>query len=219
MCRNPQTAESPTIANASYTLYWVTLETRASREQRIREIFAKEPAWGYLMAAFDFEWTIRRAIILMSICPTALVKKSLEIGHVSSLGSYHKCWCKYVKRVLGDSIPDLIDIVFDDPNVALTTKDKIRLLEDAMQLRHRLVHGVSGSIPAKLAKDFFETLLTASKKISAYVDTHAEKHMNERVIRRQERCDKCEKKRKCPLRGKERFQCSRKQECPFVRKA
>ena len=208
-----------TSKNASCTLYWVTRETRASRSSRIRDVFEKEPAWGYLMAAFDFEWTVRRAIVLMSTCPTAVLGMAMEARKPSGLLAYNNCWNRYVKKLRQDEIPDIIDIAFDDFTNRQTQKSRVDQLNEAMQLRHRLVHGISGSIPAEKASNCFNMLLSASENISAYVDTHAEKKMNDRVIRRQERCNGCQRRKACPLRkgiAPKEFQCNRKQKCPFV---
>ena len=51
-----------TEKRAFYTLSSVTQEDRESRSKRIRDFFKEQPALAYLMAAFDFEWTVRRAM-------------------------------------------------------------------------------------------------------------------------------------------------------------
>ncbi len=209
----------PLPAMNSNTLYWVTKERRQERESRIREIFVKEMALGYLMAAIDFEWTIRRAIVLMNTCPTAILKKALEVKRVSGLSTYCECWTKYVQAIRKDTTPNVLAIIFDSPQAVVPTNDKFKSLQEAMALRHRLVHGVSGGIPVEKGKECFERLLSASKKISEYVDAHADKCMQKRVVRRQERCHTCKMKGCCPLlkdiEHKE-FQCNRKAKCPFV---
>lgn len=183
--------------NASYTLYSVLHETRESREQRIRDVFAMEPAWGYLMAVFDFEWTIRRAIVLMNPCPTALINKHLSDKKYSGWKGYCDCWRICVQKIRNDGTPSLGRLVFDGPAGTDITEKESALIEEGMQLRHRLVHGIKGSIPVGDADSCFEWLLTASEKIFAYVDEHAEKKMHDRVTRKVNRCTDCPSFRRC----------------------
>ncbi len=207
-----------TKKRASYTLFSVTQEDRESRSKRIRDFFKEQPALAYLMAAFDFEWTVRRAIILMSTCPTALVKKAMEVKKVSGLGAYHRCWTNYVQKMRKGTTPNLIEIVFDDPKETLSKTEQIHLLEKAMQLRHRLVHGVTGNIPADEAKDLLNMILSASEKITDYINDHAEKRMYARVIRRRERCKTCNKT--CYPQNDiaaKTFKCDRRSKCPYLR--
>lgn len=196
---NHETNEHAT--NGSYTLYWVTRETRASREQRIRDIFAKEPAYGYLMAAFDFEWTIRRAIVLMNPCPTMTINTHLKDKKYSGWKGYLTCWRKYVQEIRKDGTPSLGRLVFGGPVETDISDEESNLIENAMQLRHQLVHGIKGGIPANDADPCFERLLEASRKISIYVDGHAEKKMHDRVTRTVKRCKGCPVFRKCPFQA------------------
>ena len=183
--------------NSSYTLFSVTKENRQSRSERIRSLFNEQPALGYLLAVFDFEWTVRRAVLLLSKCPITVIKARFESKHYSGWATYQGCWTKCVQKTRDDVMPSLCQIIFaKDANTDIT-KEERALVQKAMQLRHQLVHGLSGSIPSDKASVFFPLLLMWSERITTFVDGIATKPMFARASNPLSRCMKCKRRNRC----------------------
>ena len=188
-----QTNESET-----YTLFSVTNENRDIRSKRIRKVFRLKPAWGYLLAAFDFEWTVRRAIVLMGVCPTSVIHARFKTKKYAGWLDYQHCWAEMVRRVRRESIPELDIIATDGQTRDVDAKSTSDSIVAAMKLRHKLVHGIDGTIRAINANVGFEILISASERVSRYVDEHAEKGMFERATRTIARCQHCSRVKRCP---------------------
>lgn len=181
----------------SYTLFSVTHETRESRSERIRALFREQPVFGYLLAVFDFEWTIRRAVVMMSGCPASVIKERFESKKYTGWSAYQGCWTKCVQKTLGDNIPDLACVAYGVPSEdVLGTEDK-KKIQAAMNLRNKLVHGLSGTLPRDKADAGFELLLSATERIVAFVEGRCGRSMFERLYNPRARCKRCLRQKRC----------------------
>ena len=193
---NKPITKKPTDAEteqASYTLFFVTRETRESRSKRIREFFKLQPVLGYLMAVIDFEWTIRRAIVMMSGCPASVIRERLETKRYSGWGAYKECWRLCVEETRADGIPTLEHVVFDG-DITVEKQEAIGL---AFLLRHKVVHGQASSLPKAKANMGLEVLLGASENIVKFVDGHYGKSMFSRIYKPRIRCKHCPRQTHC----------------------
>lgn len=182
---------------ASYTLFSVTQEDRTKRSARIREFFKVQPALAYLMAAFDFEWTVRRAILLLGKCPIPVIKARFDNKRYAGWSDYQGAWTCCVQKTRNDGTPTLGRVIFGGPSDCDISKEERASVQKAMEFRNRLVHGLSGSIPADEAKEKFKLLLTASERITNYVDDHSERRMFSIANRPLARCNKCPRRKRC----------------------
>ncbi len=181
------------MEQGSYTLFFVTRETRESRSRRIRDFFKVQPVLGYLMAVIDFEWTIRRAIVMMSGCPASVIRERLETRKYSGWGAYKDCWRLCVEETRNDGIPTLEHVVFGDD----ITAEKQEAIGLAFLLRHKVVHGQASSLPKVKANAGLEVLLVASENIVKFVDGHYGKSMFSRVYNPRARCKSCPRRTRC----------------------
>ena len=128
-----------------------------------------------LLAAVDFERTVRRAIISLGVTPTKELAmklgrrerglgKSVSVDvrsrYGASLDGYRKAWRDeiVVGRKLDTGLNDVI------PHV--------ERLEKAINLRHELVHGDSGVVGAKHAETQVEIMMEATRAIDAFARQH-----------------------------------------------
>jgi hypothetical protein len=71
-------------------MFWVK-DSREERYSRIKSFLTKEDAAiAVLLAAANLEWTLRRAIILLTRSARAAVRAKLE--QCSGLGKYESAW-------------------------------------------------------------------------------------------------------------------------------
>lgn len=145
-------------------------DTLAQRQRRIKSY---EPYVAVLLAAADFEWTIRRGILALGVSPTKAIREGV-LKRCSGLEAYKRVWNKEVKPFTKKG---LIDVV---PNWSYF-KDK------AYPLRHRLIHGVDGSVTPGYAKDRIESILAASKAIVEFAENNGEPIYGRNIVRRKHR--------------------------------
>lgn len=187
-----------------YTLFSVTHETRELRSKRIRELFRAQPVLGYLVAVFDFEWTIRRAVVMMSACPAMVIKARFDSKKYSGWSAYQGCWTRCVQNTRGDVIPSLQCVALGASSEEALTAEEKKSIQAAMNLRNKLVHGLSGNLPRDRADDGFKLLLSSTERIVQFVETCCGKSMFTRISNPRSRCRKCSRWKRC------RFQKERK---------
>jgi hypothetical protein len=107
--------------------YSVPIEDRLAKLQRL--VSEGDHCIALVVAAADFERTMRRAIVSLSLEPTADVRERIEKKY-NSIGRYHQAWTRFVEPArilpLSDVLPE-----FDD-------------VKNAFQARNKLVHGQQG---------------------------------------------------------------------------
>lgn len=195
----------------SYTLFSVTKENRQHRSERIRALFANEPILAFLVAVFDFEWTVRRSIIALSPCPTKKVHEAFAETRLSGLDGYKQTWKELIGGMRKD-VPRSMGVLLQKLACERGFKHQhFSNIGNVIRLRHKLVHGVSGSLKASCVDDGLELLLQASEAISEYVDQHANRRMFSRIVRRSA-CKSCISE-KCPVRIQIERRKSRKIKC------
>ena len=129
-------------------------DSQQARHSRIRGFLsAEEPVIAVILAAADFEWTIRRAILALGRSPNADIRSGV-LARCSGLGRYRDAWRDEVTPRFGKSLPEVI-AAWDSFN-------------KAFELRHRLVHGVAGTTGLSYAKERVDTVLQASTDVAAF---------------------------------------------------
>lgn len=129
-------------------------DTLPKRHSKIRSY---EPFVGVILAAVDFEWTVRRAILALGKSPTKQIRESV-LNNCSGLEKYKNAWKMEVKPFTGKTLTEVV------PEWQF-------FKEQAYPLRHRLVHGVSGSVTKAYAESRIESILNASKAICEFSES------------------------------------------------
>lgn len=148
-------------------------DTLENRQNYINSFVTKgEFAAAVILAAADFEWTIRRSILGLGASPTAAIKeKGGVLYKCSGLDGYNKAWSIEVKKT---HIVDLKDII---PEWDFFSKK-------AYNLRHVLVHGESGTVGKDYAMVRISAILNASKSIVNFADKNGLNIYSKLPIRR-----------------------------------
>ncbi len=133
-------------------------DNQASRHDRIRSfITSGDPVIAVLLAAVDFEWTVRRAILALGKKPTVIIREKI-LRHCHGLKAYSDPWRSEIKP---KHLVGLADVVgnWDD-------------FKKAYQLRHTLVHGAQGTTGTQYAAIRVDAMLSASKAIATFCTNH-----------------------------------------------
>jgi hypothetical protein len=135
-------------------------DTIDKRHARIRSYLEKEPVIAVILAAVDFEWTIRRAILSLGTSPTRVIREEV-LNKASGLDTYNECWKKEVKSRLKQGLAEVVP-------------DWKYFKYEAYPLRHRLVHGAIGTTGISYARDRVEAILKASKAVAEFALNNGE---------------------------------------------
>ena len=139
-------------------MFWVN-DTLDNRHNKIRAFSSREDIMiGYLLAAADFEWTLRRAILGLGYRATKIIRYvSLKNCHGPDL--YEKVWEKEVYPLRHKRLPEVLS-------------GWKNLCTKAFPLRHQLIHGIKGTPGVPFATDRRDIFLAASTELVRYA--HAE---------------------------------------------
>ena len=146
-------------------------DTRSSREAKIRSFLHEDdPAIAIILAAADFEWTVRRAIVALGSHPTKFIRKKIE--NLSGLAAYEKAWKQEVAKRVGGF--ELAQVVV--PNWEYFKKE-------AYGLRNKTVHGATSSVSVAFAQPRLDAMLAASAAVTKFATDNGEP-LYDRMIRR-----------------------------------
>jgi hypothetical protein len=145
-------------------------DCRSSREAKIRSFLQEDPAVAIILAAADFEWTVRRAIVALGHSPTKLIRNEV-LAKRHGLDEYKDAWKQEVTgRVGGKGLAELV------PNWEFFKKK-------AYDLRHKIIHGATSSVSVAYAQPRLEAMLAASAAVTKFAADKGEP-LYGRMIRR-----------------------------------
>ena len=140
---------------------FLVTDTIDERQTKIRSFLAQEPVIAVLLAAADFEWTTRRAILALGKSPTKSINACLRTEKKGGLKALQGYWRDEVKPRLGSDLATIVP----DWNFFATK---------AYDLRHKLVHGAQGTTGKAYAGRAVEAMLEASKAVAEYAANNGE---------------------------------------------
>jgi len=111
---------------------------------------------GVILAAVDFEWTCRRAILALSKTPTVILREKFASDYAAFCGL-----CEGWKCELSDH-PSLDDIF-------RTARVSWSQISDAMDVRNAIVHGSGDQVNRRNGRFAIYILETACDVLSEYV--------------------------------------------------
>lgn len=150
-------------------------DTRSVRTRKILSYAESDIAVSVILAAMDFEWSCRRAILALGRSTTEELKsESGLLFRCSGLENYKKAWNKEVYPGTGDRLQEVIP-------------DWEYFREQAFPLRHRLVHGVAGTTGRRYATPRIDSMLNASAALADYAANHGTPIFGGRIDRRKAR--------------------------------
>jgi hypothetical protein len=134
-------------------------DSQAARHARIRDFLAAgDHVISVILAAADFEWTVRRGILALGKSPNADIRAEV-LAKCSGLDSYKDAWKAEVKERFGKGLPEVI-------------KDW-QGFKVAYELRHRLVHGIAGTTGQSYAGKRVDAVLRASMDVASFASANA----------------------------------------------
>ena len=134
----------------------VSIEDRLSKLQRL--VSEGDHCIALVVAAADFERTMRRAIVGLSAEPTADVRERIEKKY-NTIGKYNLAWTRFVEPVRQSPLQE-----------ALSEFDDVR---NAFRSRNKLVHGQQGGAKLGYVMPRLEIIIAGTTKLTAFALSHS----------------------------------------------
>lgn len=145
-------------------------DPQIARHKRIRSFLANDPFVAVILAATDFEWTTRRAILALASLPTKEVNSRFESERRGGPSGLNNHWKNLVQPRLKDALPSIVP-------------DWEFLLKRAYHLRNNLVHGAEGKVTSAYAAKIVDSLLGGSSAVAKYAESHGERIFGKKIQR------------------------------------
>jgi hypothetical protein len=151
-------------------------DTKEERRKKITGFLdSGEPAVAVLLAAANFEWTVRRTIIALGKSPTArFTTAGGLLERCSGLDRYKEVWKLEVFPQTGKGLAEVIG-------------GWQYFSAQAYPLRNKLIHGAQGTTGQDYAKDRVEAMLAASEGLIEFGQRHGVDVFQKIKIRRKPR--------------------------------
>ncbi len=156
---------------------FIATDTRERRHEKIRSFLPGEPVIAILLAAVDFEWTVRRAIIALGTNTNRVIRDKV-LNRCHGPDDYKKAWKAEV-------VPQV------DRGLAQVVPRWAFVRGEAFQLRHQVVHGLNGLPSSRKTSERVEAFLQGSEAIDTLAREHGVQLFGKRLpVRRKPRAGK-----------------------------
>jgi hypothetical protein len=135
--------------------YSVSIEDRLSKIQRL--VSEGDHGIALVVAAADFERTIRRAIVGLASEPTADVRERIERKY-NTIGRYGQGWTRFVELVRKSSLQEALPEIDD--------------IKNAFRCRNKLVHGQQGGARLDYVTPRIEVIFSGTTKLTSFAREH-----------------------------------------------
>lgn len=124
------------------------------RHRKIRSFLPAEPVIAILLAAVDFEWTARRAIVALGTNTNRFIRDEV-LRRCHGADDYREAWKSEVSPRFGGRLPQVVG-------------NWQFLRNTAFLLRNQVVHGLRGMPSSQKAQESVEAFLEASTAVTAF---------------------------------------------------
>ena len=135
--------------------YSVSIEDRLSKIQRL--VSEGDHGIALVVAAADFERTLRRAIVGLALEPTADVRERIERKY-NTIGRYGQGWTRFVEPVRKSSLQEALPEIDD--------------IKNAFRSRNKLVHGQQGGARLDYVMPRIEVIFSGTTKLTSFALEH-----------------------------------------------
>ncbi len=149
-------------------------DSQEERHNRIRAFLTVESApIAVILAAVDFEWSVRRAILALGSNSTKHIRHVVFSKIYGGYENYVDAWKTEVASWLGQSLPQTI------PHWSRLVSKK----DGAVRLRGQIVHGAKVGVSVDYARSKVEDWLHASTLLEGLAVQHSTS-LYKRLVRR-----------------------------------
>ena len=154
-------------------MFLVSDGDRENRKAIIKSTASDDGVIYVLLAAIDFEWTLRRTILALGCMPTKTLAVEMNKPEYRSLDGQARLWKKEVIGHYGVSTPSLKAVVNKGEQKLIGGAPTLySSLKRARELRNKVVHGLQGSCGKEYAILNAEVFFAASDALVVFAQSH-----------------------------------------------
>lgn len=154
-------------------MFLVSDGDRKNRKAIIKDTAGDDGVIYVLLAAIDFEWTLRRTILALGCMPTKALAVVMNEPEYRHLDGQRKLWKKEVAGHYGKTTPSLKAVINGGEQKLIGGATTLySSLKKAKDLRNKLVHGLQGSCGKDYAILNAEVFFAASDALVAFAQSH-----------------------------------------------
>jgi hypothetical protein len=127
------------------------------RHAKIASFLETEPVIAVILAAVDFEWTLRRAIIGLGSSPNRHIRDEV-LKKVRGIEDFKKAWKKEVYPRTGKRLTEVVG--------------DWQKLKKTFAARNKLVHGIKTEPSSNFSEKCINSYLQATLDIVSFARTH-----------------------------------------------
>lgn len=154
-------------------MFLVSDGNRETRKAIIEKTAGDDGVIYVLLAAIDFEWTLRRTILALGRMPTKALLMEMDKIEYRHLNGQARLWKKEVVGHYGKATPSLKAVINGGAkNLFGGATTVYGSLDKARKLRNRLVHGAQGGCGKDYACSCAKAFFAASDALVAFAELH-----------------------------------------------
>ena len=155
------------------SMFLVSDGNRANRRKLIEQVAGEDRVIKVLLAAIDFEWTLRRTVLALGHSPTKQLAEKMNERDFHCLAGIKELWKDEVVGHLGKDTPPLAQVI--DTGAKMPTDARgtaFSCLKKAKEFRNNIVHGNQGSCGKEYGELQADVFFAASDALAAFAMKH-----------------------------------------------
>ena len=129
------------------SMFLVSDGNRANRRKLIEQVAGEDRVIKVLLAAIDFEWTLRRTVMALGYSPTKQLAEKMSKREFRHFDGIKKLWKDEVVGHLGKGAPTLAQVIDTTAKMPTDARGNASAcLQKARECRNNIVHGNQGQL-------------------------------------------------------------------------
>ena len=165
------------------SMFLVSDGNRANRRKLIEQVAGEDRVIKVLLAAIDFEWTLRRTVMALGYSPTKQLAEKMSKREFRHFDGIKKLWKDEVVGHLGKGTPTLAQVIDTTAKMPTDARGNApACLQKAREFRNNIVHGNQGSCGKEYGELQADVFFAASDALAAFAMKH-KKHIFKAIRR------------------------------------
>ena len=154
-------------------MFLVSDRSRANRRKLIARVAGGDSVVQVLLAAIDFEWTLRRTVLALGYSPTKSLAEKMNETRFRHFDGIKKLWKEEVVGHLGKDTPALAQVIDAEAKMPAAAKGSASAcLQKAREFRNSIVHGIQGSCGKEYGELQADVFFAASDALATFAMKH-----------------------------------------------
>ena len=155
------------------SMFLVSDGNRTNRRKLIEQVAGEDRVIKVLLAAIDFEWTLRRTVMALGYSPTKQLAEKMSKREFRHFDGIKKLWKDEVVGHLGKGTPTLAQVIDTTAKMPTDARGNASAcLQKAREFRNNIVHGNQGSCGKEYGELQADVFFAVSDALAAFAMKH-----------------------------------------------